>query len=275
MPHARLSKLMVRAGLPAVRRIHKAGTEFEKLREVARVEYPIPKLFESGRNLVFLRRDPRRLFPDDAASRWMLSLLAASHDIGLTMKTVTPFLIASKLKGRHPGQYRFSHMFYFWRLWLSHVHEAWLMYNRPIPNSMVTAIKNRPEVREAFRDVCKTRGRRIVNGISAGDLMEKCRNITFHYDEREGDDWPSQLKRIPKRFPLCIVEEGGKSVDARWLIADEYMISRLNKLKFGSRGLQRTTSRLTHQIIRLIRLCQAAYFDARKLGVNRASRPKR
>ncbi|MBI3297400.1 MAG: hypothetical protein HYZ75_04510 [Elusimicrobia bacterium] len=236
---------------------------FEQKRDVVRERYPIPSLFEPRHGLGLFRRDPKKFFPDDVASRWMLSLLAAAHDIGLSLKMVTPFMVSPNLKKKFSRQYRFSHLFYFWRLWLSHSHEAWLMFNRPVRHPIVEAVKAAPEVRRAFEEVCRTRGRAIVRGLTAGDLMEKCRNITFHYDERDGDKWRSQLRSIPRRFPLCIVDGEGKDVDARWLIADEYLLSRLNRIKFSSRRLHRTTSRLTHQINGLIRVCQKAYFSER------------
>ncbi|MBI3563580.1 MAG: hypothetical protein HY079_00120 [Elusimicrobia bacterium] len=235
----------------------------------ASARYPIPAMLELTKGIVTFRRDPRKYFPDDVASRWMLSLLAASHDIGLSQKLVTPFMVAGPLKNQFQRQYRFSHLFYFWRLWLAHVHEAWLMFNKRADHPVVLAIKADPKIRAAFAAVCATRGKKALKDLTAGDLMAKCRNVTFHYDEREGDKWKKQLKMLSHRFPLFITDGDGKQSDTRWLVADEYYLSRLNRLKFSSVRLQKTTSKLTHEILFLVNACQQVYFEQRNPRMRR------
>ncbi len=242
-------------------------TEEEK--DAVAAQYPIPTMLQLTKGIVTFRRDPRRYFPDDDASRWMLSLLAASHDIGLSLKLVTPFMVARPLKDNFQRQHRFSHLFYFWRLWLAHVHEAWLMFNKRTAHPAVLAIKADPNIRAAFAAVCATRGKKVLKDLTAGDLMEKCRNVTFHYDEREGDKWKKQLKSLSHRFPLFITDGDGKQSDTRWLVADEYFLSRLNRLKFSSVRLQQATSRLTHEILFLVNACQQVCFEQRNPRLRR------
>ena len=73
---------------------------------LARAGSPIPILFEPRGDIGASRGDPNRYFPDDEGSRWMLALLSASHDIGATIKLLSPFIAAPNVEREYVQRYR-------------------------------------------------------------------------------------------------------------------------------------------------------------------------
>jgi hypothetical protein len=119
----------------------------------SRPGFQVPALLEPLGEFGTLKADPAKFFPDDPASRWMMSLLLANEDIGLAMKLMTTYLASPTLSdGRH-AQYRTSHMLYFWRLWLAHIHEAWRTFNKSVDHEVVNSVKASPDVEAARRSL--------------------------------------------------------------------------------------------------------------------------
>lgn len=228
-------------------------------------EFQIPAILEPVGELGYIEANPSLFFPDDKASRWMLGLLLASEDIGVTMKLLTPYIMSPKVGVELHSQYRTSHMLYFWRLLLAHVHEAWCSFNKS-GDPLIVKIKGNNEVKDLIRKINKLRGRKVVGRKTAGDFMESCRHSIFHYGVDDEDRWGGTLKDMPADFKICVTHSELKSVDTRWLIADAYLLSRLNFAGFSDRDLQGTTRDVSIEIINLIRVCQKAYFNERQPG---------
>lgn len=226
----------------------------------------IPLLLEPQGEIGIFKADPTKFFPDDPASRWMLSLLLANEDIGVTLKLVSTYLMSPRVSIEPHAQYRTSHMLYFWRLWLAHIHEAWCGFNKAVDHGVVRRVKAAEDVEQARRKIAELRGRKIVGELTASDLLEKCRHVTFHYSEQDGDKWPEQLKSLGPDFHVCITHGDSKDVDSRWLIADEYTLSRLNPFEFGNRSMHEAMRDIAMDTISLVRLCQKHYFNERQPG---------
>lgn len=226
----------------------------------------VPTLLEPQGELGTLKADPATFFPDDPASRWMLSLLLANEDIGLALKLVSTYLMSPRISVEPHAQYRTSHMLYFWRLWLAHIHEAWHAFNKAVDHDVVRRVKAAEDVKLAQRKIAELRGRRIIGELTAADLLEKCRHVTFHYSEQDGDKWPEQLESLGPDFHVCVTHGDSKDVDTRWLIADEYVLSRLNPFELGNREMHEAMRDIAMNTISLVRVCQKHYFNEREPG---------
>jgi hypothetical protein len=228
--------------------------------------FQIPFLFEPVGEIGSFKADPAKFFPDDAASRWMLGLLLANEDIGLAMKMVSTYMGSPTLSVKPHAQYRTSHMLYFWRLWLAHIHEAWDAFNKGGDDPIIKQVKGTEAVKKAFRTVADLRGQRVVRDLTAAELFDKCRHVTFHYYEEDGDDWANQLKKLPADFEISLTHGDYRDVDSRWLIADEYLLSRLNPLEFGSKEMHKVMADIAIDTMGLIRTTQKEYFNVRQPG---------
>lgn len=222
----------------------------------------VPISFEPRGDFGLLKGDPAALFPDDAASRWMLSLLAANQDIGLALKLIAPFLAVPRSSVEPHRQYRVSHMLYPFRLWIAHIHEGWVAFNQAVDHDIVRRIKAAEKVEAARRKAAELRGKRI-GSVSVGEIMEQCRHAAFHYTEWVDDKWREQLGLIGHDFALCVTHGDYKDVDSRWLVADEYVLSRLNRVDFGNRELHAAMRDMAFEITDLIRATQVEYFKLR------------
>lgn len=231
-------------------------------------ELQIPAIFEPVGELGHIDANPAVFFPDDKASRWMLGLLLASEDIGVAMKIFAPYLMSPKVEEDAHRKYRTSHMLYFWRLWLAHIHEAWRAFNQNA-DLVVRNVKETSEVKEVVRKIKELRGRRVVGKMTAGDFMEKCRHTVFHYTEEDSDEWGERVKGLSPEFNVCITHGELKNVDARWLIADEYLLSRLSIAGLRDKELNEITRDLAIEIMNLIKKCQEAYFNEREPGFSK------
>lgn len=239
------------------------GLKEQCLISITQPEWQIPAMFEPIGDMAILKDDPSKYFPDDTAARWMMGLLLACQDIGTTMKLSSPYMAAPRAPHDAHVQYRTSHMMYFWRLWLGHIHEAWVAFNKP-GDGLIRKLKDDEGVKKGIQRIAELRGKKVEGGVSVGEYIEKCRNTVFHYIENDGDKWNDQLKLLPKDYNICVGCGENRDVDARWLIADEYLLSRLTPFGVGNKEVNGLASDLAVEIIKLIRGCQNIYFDIRK-----------
>ncbi len=217
---------------------------------------------ESSGQFNILPGDPKLYFPDTEAAKWMLSLLLSSQDIGLTMKLLAPFFESKVAQDTNLGQYRFSHMFYFWRLFCAHAYEAWLIFNRKTEDDLVLKLRKMAAVQEIDKSIRTKLAFKLDNkkdSPSVNIILEKCRNVTFHYGELEGDLWADKLRSL-KQQPLAI-SIGDSEADRRWIVADKYLDSRLTMVNLGDNESQPQLRDAVLGIVSLIHVVANLYFN--------------
>jgi hypothetical protein len=231
---------------------------------------PYPGIFatfepKDGSKMLPLHFDNNQYFPDDPASRWILMLLVARNDLGVSIKLQAPFVFAPDSPDSERSLYRLSHQAYFWRLTMAQLAEVWGAFNRGAQSEVVIkAVCNDPKVKAAQATVVQLLSHRSGT-LKPEDLMKRCRVVTQHYYDNEGDDWGNQLKSIPIAQPAALVPDSGFAVDVRYIVADEYIMSRLNMVGILNRELHSESLQdITAKMLALVDACIEAYVEARK-----------
>lgn len=207
-----------------------------------------------------IERDPKVYFPDTEASKWILSLLLSNQDIGLMMKLLAPFFESTNTQNTLCDQYRYSHMFYFWRLFCAHAHEAWHMFNKQSADALILKLKINKDIRQISQSVSDKLSFKLGNAKESPTvktILGKCRHVTFHYGEKDGDSWEEKLKSVNQTLA---VTSGDCESDYRWVIGDRYLESRLAPLNLGNTELQAHLRDAVLGIVSLIRKTVEVYF---------------
>ena len=233
---------------------------------------PYPGIFDtfepgSDSKLLPLYFDNNQYFPDDLASRWILMLLVARNDLGVSIKLQAPFVFAPDSSDSERSLYRLSHQAYFWRLTMAQLAEVWGAFNKGAQSEVVIkAVCDDSKVKAAKAAVVQLLSQRSGN-LKPEDLMKRCRVVTQHYYDNEGDDWGKQLKSIPATQPAALVPDSGFAVDVRYIVADEYIMSRLNMVGVLNRELHsKSLQDMTAKMLALVDSCIEAYIEGHRPG---------
>jgi hypothetical protein len=229
--------------------------------EISRVFEP-PKDKPLGRVML----DFKKAFPADRASRWMMGLLAARNDLSITLKLLAPFLVSPTPTDDTRVLYRASHTQYFWRLLMSQVYEVWTVYNqrRGSDDPAVVTVRSDERVKKTVAEIARALGDEFAEGHKPGRLMQRCRVATFHYYDDEGDSWEEQLELIEKEPFFILSDDSNRAVDTRYIVADEWINSRLGPVGYGNREMhEKSIKPAASLILSLVDTCALAYLKAR------------
>jgi hypothetical protein len=231
----------------------------------------IPKVLEPTPtdSYILLVADPKKVFPDDIASKWMLGLLAAHNDISIALRMFAAYLTDSDDLNSIHGIYRSGYQYYFWRLLYAHNYEALLLFEEAneSQNKLIEAIWSDEEVRAKFaqlNELLETKSVNDVGEIKVREILRGIRLVTFHY-KLDGEpfpkvDWMQQLTAIKPDTPLSIYPASNKLIEGQHIIAHEYNIAKLNLFNFSDRKIhQEVLNKLSGEMVRLIEICLGVY----------------
>lgn len=217
-------------------------------------------------------------FPDDPASRWMLGLLTTANDLSISFKLWAPYMIVPLTDEPTHRLYHASHMTYFMRLIMAQVHEGWSVLNKGLQqcDPIFTKACAGQDVQDILKMMRRALGTKFDDPAhKPSDLFRRCRAATFHYYDDEEDSWAEQLKIIGEE-PMIIApaptsgKPAAKSTETRYIVADEWINSRLGPAGFHNMDMHRKSLMpVTFKFLKLVEKMTIAYVKAR--GINKLS----